>query len=150
MDVALISQILLWIVVMVLAFVVMALIRQVGVLHSRIAPAGALILDKGVAVSSPAPQVTAADRHERPVNIGYKGEKGQLLFFLSPTCPICKSLLPSLRSLARSYREDLDVIYVSDGDASSQQALIAEHGLEHATYVVGPEIGMTYQVGKLP
>jgi len=150
MDVVVISQILLWIVVIALAFVVMALVRQIGVLHARIAPAGALMLDKGVAVNSPAPQVTASDRHDRPVNVGYKSDRGQLLFFLSPTCPICKSLLPSLRSLGRQYRRDLDVVYVSDGDAGSQQGLIAEHGLEEAIYVVGPEIGMTYQIGKLP
>ena len=68
MDVALISQILLWLVVIALAFVVMALVRQVGVLHARIAPAGALMLDKGAAVNSPAPQVTALDRHERPAH----------------------------------------------------------------------------------
>ena len=150
MDVALISQILLWLVVIALAFVVMALVRQVGVLHARIAPAGALMLDKGAAVNSPAPQVTALDRHERPVNVGYKADKAQLLFFLSPTCPICKSLLPSLRSLARNHRKTLDVVYVSDGDAASQHTLIEEHGLEDARYVVGPEIGMTYQIGKLP
>ena len=150
MDAVLISNIMLWLVVVALAFVVMALVRQIGVLHARIAPAGALMLDKGVAVNSPAPQVTALDRHERPVNIGYKSERAQLLFFLSPTCPICKSLLPSLCSLARSHRKDLDVVYVSDGDAPAQQAIIREHGLEDATYVVGPEIGMTYQIGKLP
>ena len=28
--------------------------------------------------------------------------------------------------------------------------MITEHGLEDAIYVVGPEIGMTYQIGKLP
>lgn len=150
MDIALISQILLWITVVALAFVVMALVRQIGVLHSRIAPAGALMVDQGAVVGNAAPQVTAEDRHERPVNVGYKSDKDQLLFFLSPTCPVCKSLLPAVKSMAHSYRRDIDVIYVSDGDAASQQSLIAEHGLENATYVVGPEIGMTYQIGKLP
>lgn len=150
MEVVAISQILLWIIVALLAFVVMALIRQVGVLHSRIAPAGALVLDKGAVVNGPAPQVTAQDRHERPVNVGYKSERGQLLFFLSPTCPICKSLLPALRSMGRTYRNVVEIVYVSDGDAASQQTLIKEHHLEDATYVVGPEIGMTYQIGKLP
>lgn len=150
MDIAAISQILLWVVVVALVFVVMALVRQIGVLHARIAPAGALMVDQGTVVGSAAPQVTAVDRHDRPVNVGYKADKDQLLFFLSPTCPVCKSLLPAVNALARSYRNDIDVIYVSDGDAGSQQALIAEHGLENATYVVGPEIGMTYQIGKLP
>ena len=76
--------------------------------------------------------------------------KAQLLFFLSPTCPICKSLLPAIKSIAKEQAHRLDVVYVSDGDMDAQKALIAEHKLEDATCVVGPEVGMTYQIGKLP
>jgi methylamine dehydrogenase accessory protein MauD len=150
MEALIVSNILLWCLLIALAFAVMGLVRQIGVLHGRLAPAGALMVDKGVAVNEPAPQVTAADRNGRPVNFGYAGEKAQLLFFLSPTCPICKSLLPAIKSIARDQADRLDVIYVSDGDMDAQKALIAEHKLEEATYVVGPEVGMTYQIGKLP
>ncbi|MNH29700.1 Methylamine utilization protein MauD [compost metagenome] len=101
-------------------------------------------------VNDPAPQVTAADRHGRPVNIGYQGERSQLLFFLAPGCPVCKSLLPAIKSIAKDNNGALDVIYVSDGDFAEQQALIEANDLQQATYVVGPEIGMTYQIGKLP
>jgi hypothetical protein len=38
------SQIMLWIALLILAVVCMALARQIGVLHQRIAPAGALSL----------------------------------------------------------------------------------------------------------
>lgn len=150
MEALIVSNILLWCLLIALAFAVMGLVRQIGVLHGRLAPAGALMVDKGVAVNEPAPQVTAADRSGRPVNIGYAGDKAQLLFFLSPTCPICKSLLPSIKSIAKEQAHRLDVIYVSDGDMDAQKALIAEHKLEDATYVVSPEVGMTYQIGKLP
>ncbi|MGP0173430.1 methylamine dehydrogenase accessory protein MauD [Pseudomonas sp. NCHU5208] len=150
MEALIVSNILLWCLLIALAFAIMGLVRQIGVLHGRLAPAGALMVDKGVAVNEPAPQVTAADRHGRPVNFGYAGEKAQLLFFLSPTCPICKSLLPAIKSIAKEQAHRLDVVYVSDGDMDAQQALIAEHKLENATYVVGPEVGMTYQIGKLP
>ncbi|BAN49159.1 methylamine dehydrogenase accessory protein MauD [Metapseudomonas resinovorans] len=150
MEALIVSNVLLWCLLIALAFAVMGLVRQIGVLHGRLAPAGALMVDKGVAVNEPAPQVTAADRHGRPVNFGYAGEKAQLLFFLSPTCPICKSLLPAIKSIAKAQADRLDVIYVSDGDMDAQKALIAEHNLEDATYVVGPEVGMTYQIGKLP
>ncbi|MEL7939893.1 methylamine dehydrogenase accessory protein MauD [Pseudomonas delhiensis] len=150
MEAMIVSNILLWCLLLALAFVVMGLVRQIGVLHGRIAPAGALMVDKGVSVNEPAPQVTAADRQGRPVNFGYAGEKAQLLFFLSPTCPICKSLLPAIKSIAKEQAHRLDVVYVSDGEPAAQQALIAEHKLEGATYVVGPEVGMTYQIGKLP
>lgn len=150
MEALIVSYILLWALLIALAFAVMGLVRQIGVLHSRLAPAGALMVDKGVAVNEPAPQVTAADRNGRPVNFGYAGEKAQLLFFLSPTCPICKSLLPAIKSIAKQQADRLEVVYVSDGDMDAQQALIREHKLEDATYVVGPEVGMTYQIGKLP
>ncbi|MCM2318592.1 methylamine dehydrogenase accessory protein MauD [Pseudomonas linyingensis] len=149
MEALIVSNILLWILLIALAFVVMGLVRQIGVLHARIAPAGALMLDKGVTVNEPAPQVTAADRNGRPVNFGYPGDKGQLLFFLSPSCPVCKSLLPAIKAVAKE-RPDLEVVYVSDGDPDAQAALIREFKLEDARYVVGPEVGMTYQIGKLP
>lgn len=150
MEALIVSNILLWCLLIALAFAIMGLVRQIGVLHGRLAPAGALMVDKGVAVNEPAPQVTAADRSGRPVNFGYATEKSQLLFFLSPTCPICKSLLPAIKSIAKTQAHRLDVIYVSDGDMEAQIALITEHKLEDATYVVGPEVGMTYQIGKLP
>lgn len=149
MEALIVSNILLWVLLIALAFVVMGLVRQIGVLHARLAPAGALMIDKGVAVNEPAPKVTAADRSGRPVNFGYPGDKGQLLFFLSPTCPICKSLLPAVKAIAKA-RTDLEVVYVSDGDMDAQAALIREFRLEDAAYVVGPEVGMTYQIGKLP
>jgi methylamine dehydrogenase accessory protein MauD len=150
MEGLIVSNVLLWILLAAVAFAVMGLVRQIGVLHGRLAPAGALMMDKGVAVNEAAPQVTASDRHGRPVNFGYAGEKNQLLFFLSPTCPICKSLLPAIKSIAKEQADRLDVVFISDGDMDAQQKLIREHKLEDATYVVGPEVGMTYQIGKLP
>ncbi|HSC84667.1 MAG TPA: methylamine dehydrogenase accessory protein MauD, partial [Pseudomonas sp.] len=150
MEGLIVSNILLWALLIALSFAVMGLVRQIGVLHSRLAPAGALMVDKGVAVNEPAPKVTAADRNGRPVSFGYANEKAQLLFFLSPTCPICKSLLPAIKSIAKEQAHRLDVVFVSDGDMDAQQKLIKEHKLEDATYVVGPEVGMTYQIGKLP
>lgn len=149
MQALIVSNVLLWLLLIATALVMLGLIRQIGVLHSRIAPAGALMMDKGVKVGQPAPQVTAADRSGRPVNIGYAGEHSTLLFFLSPTCPICKSLLPALKAIDRS-SDDLDVIYVSDGDQAAQEKLIADAGLENSRYVVSPEVGMTFQIGKLP
>ena len=150
MEGLIVSNVLLWVLLLALAFAVMGLVRQIGVLHGRLAPAGALMMDKGVAVNEPAPQVTASDRQGRPINFGYAAEKNQLLFFLSPTCPICKSLLPAIKSIAKEQADRLDVVFISDGDMDAQQALIREHQLENATYVVGPQVGMTYQIGKLP
>lgn len=149
MQALIVSNVLLWCLLVAMALVVVGLIRQIGVLHGRIAPAGALMVDKGVAVNEPAPKLTAEDLLGRPVNVGYPGERAQMLFFLSPTCPICKSLLPAVRAIERS-RDDLEVVYVSDGDMAEQEKVIAEFKLQRSRYVVDPEVGMTYQIGKLP
>ena len=49
-----ISNLVLWVLVLVLSTVVLALARQLGVLHERIAPAGALMLNRGLTVGEPA------------------------------------------------------------------------------------------------
>ena len=47
------SNLVLWILVSALALVVLALTRQIGVLHERISPVGALMLAKGLKVGEP-------------------------------------------------------------------------------------------------
>src|SRR4029077_9228006 len=44
----LVSNAVLWILVIGLAIVIIALVRQIGLLHERIAPVGALMLAKGL------------------------------------------------------------------------------------------------------
>src|SRR3989442_10009943 len=89
--------------VVLLGCVVAALARQIGVLHERVAPAGALMVGKGPAVGEPAPVVRVEDLAGTVHDLGGPGAGGlsTLLFFLSPTCPVCKTLLPVLRSIAR-------------------------------------------------
>lgn len=85
----------------VLALVLLALVRQIGVLHQRVAPAGALMLAQGPRVGEAAPALEATDLDGRRHALDGADPQGRqrLLFFLSPTCPVCKSLLPALRVL---------------------------------------------------
>src|SRR5579863_9451980 len=69
-DALVISQIILWIAVAALSAIVLALIRQIGVLHERIAPMGALTIDKGPSVGDKSPVFELADLANRPVAIG--------------------------------------------------------------------------------
>src|SRR5690606_37268665 len=88
-------------VVIALIVAVFALARQVGILYERISPMGALILDAGPKVGDPAPTFSLPTLDGRHVDIGTAAATSTLLFFLSPTCPVCKKLLPILRSTAR-------------------------------------------------
>jgi methylamine dehydrogenase accessory protein MauD len=147
-----ISQIILWIAVVALSAIVLALIRQIGVLHERIAPMGALTIDKGPGVGDKSPVFELVDLTDRPVAIGAARNDGrsQLLMFVSPTCPVCKKLIPTAKSLAAAESRWLDLIFTSDGDPSEQDAFIAHHRLQSYPFVLSPEVGMTYRVSKLP
>ena len=55
MDALIISNFLLWGVLLCLVLVILALSRQIGVLYERVAPMGALTMDRGPAVGEAAP-----------------------------------------------------------------------------------------------
>ena len=148
-----VSQGLLWFVVVVLALVCLALARQVGVLYERIAPAGALAMNKRLSGGDMAPSTHVVDIAGQPLSIGRANVRGecQLLFFLSPTCPVCKTLLPILKSMQRSERKSLSIVLASDGDdIKTHQAFIEKHGLEGFNYVISEPLGIAYGVSKLP
>ena len=156
----LLSQVLLWIIVMILAVICLALIRQVGILYERIAPAGALAMNQRLTGGDLAPALSVITVEGQPISIGPRGNitdqstvatKSQLLFFLSPTCPICKTLLPVLKSLNRNEKNWLDIILASDGDdEAAHQAFIKKQALTAFPYVLSEPLGLTYGVSKLP
>ena len=103
LTVLIVSQILSWIVILGLGIALLALARQVGVLHVRVAPAGALLTGKGPVVGEAAPVLDVATIDGAPLAIGKALAKGrmQLLLFVSPHCPLCKDLIPIAKNFAR-------------------------------------------------
>ena len=149
------SQVLLWVAVVVLAVLVAALARQVGILHERIAPAGALTLHQRLQVGDrPEPQALVAQDGTR-LTIGGTRAGAQLVFFAAPDCPVCKVLLPVLRSVAKdegggSEGGGLELVLAGDGDAGAYRAMAAEHGLGAVPLVLSEALGRTFGVAKLP
>ncbi len=152
MEALVISNVLLWIAVVGLAFVVLALVRQIGVLHERVAPVGALAVAAGPKVGEAAPELEVRDVEGRTLQLGGRDADGRstLVFFLSPTCPVCKTLLPTVERIAREEGQRLRLVLASDGEASEHEAFRREQALEHYPYVLSTELGLAYQVAKLP
>jgi methylamine dehydrogenase accessory protein MauD len=147
-----VSVAVLWAVVVVLAVVVLALVRQVGVLHERVAPAGALVGRETPRAGEEAPVVEAPDWHGVRRRLGGRSERGRgtLLVFVSPTCPVCKTLLPVIASVRAAEAAWLDVVLASDGPREEHTSFVARHGLDRDPYVLSTELGLAYQVGRLP
>ncbi|HUY25969.1 MAG TPA: methylamine dehydrogenase accessory protein MauD [Candidatus Binataceae bacterium] len=147
-----ISQIVLWILLLVMAGIQLALLRQIGVLHERIAPLGALTIDTGPKEGAAAPVFELSDLRGGRVAIGAPSERGldTLVFFLSPTCPVCKKMLPILKSLRAAEEKSLRIVLASDGERDEHERFVAAHKLGDFPYLLSQELGMTYRVAKLP
>ena len=150
MTSAMVSQMLLWIVVILQGVTILALARQIGVLHDRVAPAGALTTKAGPGVGEQSPLLEVHALAGNAITVGGKLAAGKalLMLFVSSTCPICKKLIPIAKNFARSER--LDVLFVGDADPAEQRTLIAQFELDEHCFVNGPEVGMTFRIDKLP
>jgi methylamine dehydrogenase accessory protein MauD len=146
-----VSQILLWSAVIIEALLIAALARQIGVLHERIAPAGALTLPQSAKVGETATPLTLTTTAGGTIEIGGKRDgRSQLLFFASPDCPVCKSLLPVVRSAARAESGWLDMVIAGDGAATAYRQLAQAHGIEDLPMVLSEALGRAFGVSKLP
>ncbi|KJY82785.1 methylamine dehydrogenase [Vibrio galatheae] len=151
MDITVVSMGLLWVVVIVQSLVIYALLRQVGILFERVAPAGALAMNQKLEVGQKAPEMSLQTINKKLVEIGgNKSGKSQLVFFLSPDCPVCKTLLPALKSASKHEDQWLEVVLASDGNKVDHQAFVERYQLERFPYVVSELLGKNFGVSKLP
>jgi len=148
-----VSNIISWIAVIALFLIVLALIRQVGLIHERISPVGALSIDKKkLTAGEAAPSFELPSLNGGTIKLGgdFQKKKTTLLFFLSDTCPVCKTLLPTLKSVARLESHKMELVLASDGEEAKHQNFIEKESLEQFPYVLSTELGMAYEIGKLP
>lgn len=149
-EALIVSQAVTWVVLVVLVAFCLALLRQVGVLHERMTPFGAMISDRGPDVGELAPVMLGRTADGAEIRVGgpSPGGTSTLVFFVAATCPVCKRLLPVVRQFVGE--EGLSLVLVGDGDATSYQRLVKDLRLGGVPLLNSPGIGMRYHVGKLP
>jgi methylamine dehydrogenase accessory protein MauD len=97
----LVSYAVLWLAVVVLGVLVVALAREVGALHLRLGPHGALEVDtEGPEIGAVVPTISGTGRDGRPAPMGGPGGT-RLYLFASPTCGICRDVVPAMSPLLR-------------------------------------------------
>jgi len=155
-DALTISNIILWIVVIIQSLLIFALMRQIGVLHERVFPAGALMTVAGPTVGSAAPVHHLKSISGANVTVGDKNAEGKstLLLFVSPSCPICKTLLPIVNSVLAAEKNSTRIILASDAESITEQTqheqFVREYNLPGDRYVLSRPLGLSFMVEKLP
>jgi methylamine dehydrogenase accessory protein MauD len=141
-----------WLTIIGLGAVVLALVRQVGILHQRIAPAGALMISEGVKIGATPPALALRTVDGNEFTVGGVQPKGvsTLVMFLAPDCPVCARLLPAVLAIAEQERDWLSIVFASDGANMDHLSFWRTKGLQNYPYVVSTELGLTFQIAKLP
>lgn len=141
-----------WIFLLGLGLVLLGALRQIGVLHQRVAPAGALTIRQGIVAGERAPQLLlrTLDGEELLIGVRDSENRSMLLMFVSPDCPVCAELIPAIKAIGRQEAAWLRIVFASDGQAEQHAAFRRQKGLGEYPYVVSMELGLQFQVGKLP
>jgi len=152
MTALVVSNALLWIMLAALAVILLALVRQLGILHERLAPIGSLSIGSGLKVGERAPSMDVTDLEGalRQVAAARPDGKSTMLVFLSPTCPVCKTLLPLLKSSVRGPDPWLDIWLAGEGEAGAAREFVAAQGLNAFPYLLSAPLAISYQVSRLP
>jgi methylamine dehydrogenase accessory protein MauD len=114
------SYIVLWALVLLLAFLLAGALRQLGLLQLRLGDdPGALITDIGLERGTQAPDFTALDAESgEVVSLSDLPAVPRMLVFASPGCLSCRELIPGLNEV-RKTRGDHDFLVICRGDLES-------------------------------
>ncbi|HEY6835674.1 MAG TPA: redoxin domain-containing protein [Gaiellaceae bacterium] len=125
------SYIVLWVLVLLLAFLLAGALRQLGLFQLRLGDdPGALITDGGLDRGATAPDFTALDSEAGElVSLSDLPAVPRMLVFASPGCLSCRELIPGLNEV-RKTRGGYDFLVVCRGDLESCQAFGRMNGLE--------------------
>jgi hypothetical protein len=105
-----------WVLLIVLALVVVALARQIGTLHLRLGPRGALELDdEGPRLGEAPHPMPASSIDGSRITLGGPGA-GRLVVFSSPTCAVCRELAPAIAPAATAGRLAPQVVHDSEAE----------------------------------
>jgi len=126
------SYLVLWLVVLVLAFLLAGSLRQLGLIQLRLGDdPGALITDSGLERGVQAPDFIAADGETgEPVSLSDLPAAPRLLVFASPGCLSCRELIPGLNEVRKTRRGEFDFLVICRGDIESCQAFGRMNRLE--------------------
>ena len=142
-----VSYVVLWALVLVLCAIVVALARQIGTLHLRLGPRGALEIDEeGPPLGESPPPLDALAVNGENITVGGPGE-AQVLMFVSPGCHLCDQILPSVGAIDSG--GEFRPLVVTDADVFET---MGGFDVKHigAPVIPSPRLAQTYAIPGTP
>lgn len=146
----LVSHIFMWALVLLVGGLLLATIRQVGLIHRRIEPYGARTVALGPQIGDTAPQFEVKDVRGKTSFLGSRDGKRTLLIFMSPHCSTCEDIAPALRSVEKSERHTTDTMIVCHGDRDGCGRFASRLKIAHIPIIAVDDLQQIYGVSATP
>jgi methylamine dehydrogenase accessory protein MauD len=144
-----VSNVLLWVVVVLLVVAVLALARQLGVLRARLDPGSGFGNSAGPGAGDRAPVIAASSLAGGVVNVGAPDANGPvLLLFVTPDGAACRKMVPVAMVLARS--EGLRLVFVGQGTAEAYANMAARFRIDSFDFATSAQATNAYRVAQRP
>ncbi|MCS7016954.1 MAG: hypothetical protein NZM42_12655 [Gemmatales bacterium] len=146
-----VSHVALWAIVALELLFLVALARQIGLLHERVKPVGARMLNSGPQIGDLVFPLEITDISGQPITLSVPRHKRTLLVFISPSCQQCEDLLPSIRSMQLAERNHLEIILIgAKSEFTLYRALVQKYHLDTVRLVMSDDLGALFQVDVVP
>lgn len=126
------SFVVLWILVILIAFLLAGALRQLGLIAIRLGDEpGALITDAGLDRGAFVPSASGIDCEtaEATQLTDLLGPRQRLIIFFTPTCLACRELVPHLNEIITTRSGEYDFVSVCRGDLQSCRSFKRQHRL---------------------
>lgn len=135
-----------------LAFFVLllALIRELGIILVRLGPVYAKPTKEGPQIGERVEPLEIADLSGKTHYIRPTKFQQQLLVFVAPGCPVCSELLPGLRTLAADYRDRAIVFAISSSERTPEDFDYAKKLQPFVSYICSPDLHHQFSVDGSP
>lgn len=123
------SVVMLWIVLVVQAFLVAGCLRQIGLIQIRLGTdPGVLITSAGLSRGLAAPDVGGADVINGAIHrVSDYRQQLLALIFLSPSCQTCTRLIPHINAVAGAHEGELRFLIVCQGTDNACLEFARQH-----------------------
>lgn len=140
-----------WIVLALQGLAILALFRQVGLLHMRIRPTGARVGNSGPEIGTRAPSFSLRSMAGSEIMEVNSRGVSSLFVFVLPGCNSCDDLMRSAASISRTDVAKTDVFIMSMVDDETKNIeFLTKHNLSPEKYAVATSIVDLYQIGGSP
>lgn len=150
--IALLAALSAWLLLLVEGFVLLALARQIGVLHARIRPRGAFDTGReGPSIGARLVEVRALTDKGDDITIGAATERPVFHLFVSPVCALCRDVLTALNAFHHSVNDRVDLRVLVRGESADVGRIRERHSIDRRIPIItAPHAFERYGISTTP